>query len=190
MLKSLLPTIPLLLLLATSASAVCTSYSYTSCDDNIVHWFDPGTGEICDPINCGGGRGGPLRYDVPGCDRYTGTKTIATSASYLSCWTPSASASATSAAVGSGGSTTDTVATENSMASPTVSSTEVTSGSSATPSTTLPPDASADSQTTGDATASASDSAASAEPTDNAGAFGQGSLVAVAGAVIGAIALM
>ncbi|KAL3954936.1 hypothetical protein ACCO45_010499 [Purpureocillium lilacinum] len=47
----------------------------------------PQHGEICDPLDCGGGRA-PPKKDVPGCAAYTGTETRRTEASYLSCWTP------------------------------------------------------------------------------------------------------
>ncbi|KAK0648171.1 hypothetical protein B0T16DRAFT_407820 [Cercophora newfieldiana] len=90
MLKPTLPTLTqvlTLLALATPALSVCGIHSFTSCADGIVHWFDPLTGEICDPLDCGGGRAPPRT--VPGCPAYTGTETRATSASYLSCWTPS-----------------------------------------------------------------------------------------------------
>ncbi len=55
-----------LLMLAKTAAAVCGIHSFTTCDDGIVHWFDPLTGEICDPLDCGGGRA-PPKTNVPGC---------------------------------------------------------------------------------------------------------------------------
>ncbi|KAL4885989.1 hypothetical protein BJY04DRAFT_179649 [Aspergillus karnatakaensis] len=83
-----------LLALTHLATAACTGiHSFTACADNIVHWFDPNTGEVCDPLDCGGGRA-PVKYDVPGCDAYTGTEVYNPTTSILSCWTP-ATASAT-----------------------------------------------------------------------------------------------
>lgn len=98
-LKSLLAaSISLVFLTNTVLAANCDTHSFTACEDNIVHWFDPETGQICDPHDCGGGRA-PPRKDVPGCPFYTGTDTLATSASFLSCWTgfatPSSIVSAT-----------------------------------------------------------------------------------------------
>ncbi|KAJ4209753.1 hypothetical protein NW767_000031 [Fusarium falciforme] len=70
-------------MLAKLAAGIgCNTHSYTTCDDGIVHWFDPEDGQICDPLDCGGGRAPPKKN--PGCAGYTGTevRTI----SYLSCW--------------------------------------------------------------------------------------------------------
>ncbi|KAK3332303.1 hypothetical protein B0T19DRAFT_415269, partial [Cercophora scortea] len=44
-------------------------------------WYDPGTGEICSFIDCGGGRAAP-KTTVPGCVGYQGTETV--TPSYLS----------------------------------------------------------------------------------------------------------
>lgn len=87
MLKSSLLTVLQLLLLARMAVAGCTTRSFTTCADRIVHWYDPTTGEICDPLDCGGGRA-PPKTDVPGCPLYSGTATRPTSPSYLPCFTP------------------------------------------------------------------------------------------------------
>ncbi|KAJ4307744.1 hypothetical protein N0V84_012523 [Fusarium piperis] len=78
--------VPLLLLAKLAAGIGCNTHSYTTCDDGIVHWFDPEDGQICDPLDCGGGRAPPKKN--PGCAGYTGTevRTI----SYLSCWKASA----------------------------------------------------------------------------------------------------
>ncbi|KAI5466490.1 hypothetical protein BGZ63DRAFT_376331 [Mariannaea sp. PMI_226] len=73
----------------------CSTHSFTSCADGIVHWFDPDTGQVCDPIDCGGGRA-PPKTNVPGCAGYTGTEVPTTS--YLSCWKPSATKALSSAA--------------------------------------------------------------------------------------------
>jgi hypothetical protein len=32
--------------LAKIVFAGCSTHSFTTCDDGIVHWFDPNTGEI------------------------------------------------------------------------------------------------------------------------------------------------
>ncbi|KAK1960972.1 hypothetical protein LY78DRAFT_645650 [Colletotrichum sublineola] len=41
-------------------------------------WYVPGTGEICEPLDCGGGRA-PPKTDVPGCPEYKGSETYAPS---------------------------------------------------------------------------------------------------------------
>lgn len=82
---SLLSAIPLLMLTEKVLGFGCSTHSYTTCEDKIVHWFDPDDGMICDPLDCGGGRAPPKHG--PGCAGYTGTETRGTS--YLSCWKPS-----------------------------------------------------------------------------------------------------
>ncbi|KAL5346316.1 hypothetical protein ACLOAV_008585 [Pseudogymnoascus australis] len=84
MFKSILLTTASLLLLTTPIHAVCGIHTFGHCEDNIIHWYDPITGEICDPLDCGGGRA-PPKTNVPGC----GTIPLPPyTASYLSCWTP------------------------------------------------------------------------------------------------------
>lgn len=83
-----------LLVAASPAAAVsCSFHSFTTCEDGIVHWFDPDDGMICDPLDCGGGRA-PVKTNVPGCAAYKGTLTRATSASYLSCFKKNSPATA------------------------------------------------------------------------------------------------
>jgi hypothetical protein len=55
----------------------CTS----SVSGPLLIWYVPGTGELCDFPDCGGGRA-PPKYDNPACIGYTGTSTY--SPSYLS----------------------------------------------------------------------------------------------------------
>ncbi|RFU33257.1 hypothetical protein B7463_g3040, partial [Scytalidium lignicola] len=205
------------------ASAVCGIHSFTSCADGIVHWFDPLTGEICDPLDCGGGRA-PPKTDVPGCPLYKGTATLATSASYLSCWTPTAAAASSTLATTisvAAPTTTSAVAIETSTTSSSTLSSIETSASiqtitSSTPSITQPatlstqstiaPGSGVISSVTASITPSAglssaahpstngtlSTGASGAPPlaTPNAGSFLDGSLVAVAGAAMGVMALV
>ncbi|GKU12392.1 unnamed protein product [Fusarium langsethiae] len=95
---TLLSALPVLMLAEQALGFGCSTHSFTTCEDKIVHWFDPDDGMICDPLDCGGGRA-PVKTGVPGCANYSGTETRGTS--YLSCWKPStilatASAEATS----------------------------------------------------------------------------------------------
>lgn len=164
MLKFTLLSTLSLLVLAKTAFAGCTGhYSYTSCADGIIHDFDPNTGEICDPLNCGGDMG-PYVTDVPGCPHYSGTIVPATTPSYLPCWKAPGSSSATISAT----------------RSTTLTTTPAGSTPSTTPSATLPTQGSA----TGTATTAA------AKQTANAGNRMGGSLMGVALAAFGAIELL
>ncbi|KFY61445.1 hypothetical protein V497_02964 [Pseudogymnoascus sp. VKM F-4516 (FW-969)] len=90
MFNSLLLTTAASLLLLTPVHAVCSGpgaaqyLDYGYCEDHIYHRYDPSNGEICDLLDCGGGRA-PPKTNVPGCGDiplppYT--------ASYMPCWTP------------------------------------------------------------------------------------------------------
>ncbi|KAK4640735.1 hypothetical protein QC761_606210 [Podospora bellae-mahoneyi] len=78
--------LPLALLAGKTLAVGCAQHTFGVCQDNIVHWYDPDDGQICDPHDCGGGRA-PPRKDVPGCAFYTGTETLRTEASYMPCFT-------------------------------------------------------------------------------------------------------
>ncbi|KAL4722106.1 hypothetical protein ACLX1H_010877 [Fusarium chlamydosporum] len=84
---TLLSALPLLMLAEQALGFGCATHSYTTCEDKIVHWFDPDDGMICDPLDCGGGRA-PVKTGVPGCANYSGTESYG-GTSYLSCWKPS-----------------------------------------------------------------------------------------------------
>ncbi|KAF4997004.1 hypothetical protein FGRMN_4144 [Fusarium graminum] len=77
-------TIPLFMLAKQTLGFGCSTHSYTTCEDKIVHCFDPDDGMLCDPLDCGGGRAPPKHG--PGCAGYTDTDTRGTS--YPSCWRP------------------------------------------------------------------------------------------------------
>ncbi|KAK9438931.1 hypothetical protein VB005_07079 [Metarhizium brunneum] len=131
MVKAALSVLLPLLLAAGAAAFGCNSIiSYTTCQDRIVHWYDPDDGQICDPHDCGGGRA-PPRKDVPGCAFYTGTETLKTEPSYLPCWKPS-----TAMAVPTGSSVKSSVESTPTNADVVASSKETTTGSSVSASTT------------------------------------------------------
>ena len=193
-----------LLALAQTAFAVCGIHSYTSCADGIVHWFDPNTGEICDPLDCGGGRA-PPKTDVPGCPLYSGPATLATSASYLSCWTPLAAVpttfAITTAADPSTSATPPAATPTTSNVASTVATTETTAAPATTPSTTVAATLSSTVQTPSNGTITTggtllpsgsgpASTTAPATKSTNAGSFVQGSLVGVAGAALAAAVLM
>ena len=190
---TLASVVPLLLpLLAQTAHAVCGIHSFTSCDDNIVHWFDPLTGEVCDPVDCGGGRAPPKTG--PGCPGYTGTAVL--SVSYLSCWTPSSAAPpstlATSTAAADG---TPSITSTGFEATPTrvittlAQPSPVTDGGSLTtpsPSPTPAPTVFTD-LSPGAGGAGTGGTTAQPQPTTNAGNSVGGPWRAALGAVIGGV---
>ncbi|KAK3381252.1 hypothetical protein B0H63DRAFT_545813 [Podospora didyma] len=197
MVKSVLSALALLML-ATPALSVCGIHSFTACEDKIVHWFDPLTGEICDPLDCGGGRA-PPKTDVPGCPQYKGTATRPTSASYLSCWKPPVASSATTAGTPSSNveSQTSTTAAVSSSVTPSPGSGEGSSGGSGT---TVSPSGSVTSSTNaplttqppagGASSVSVASTSSTTTATGNAGNVVGGSLMAVvAGAALGVVAL-
>ncbi|KAH8880582.1 hypothetical protein GQ53DRAFT_848822 [Thozetella sp. PMI_491] len=193
MLNGMLPSGLVLLVLAKLTSAACSTYSYTTCADRIVHWYDPNTGEICDPLNCGGDRAGPARTDVPGCPQYKGTLTLATTPSYLPCWTPSASTTTAVVIPASTGSVNTNVA-ETTTAVPASTSTDestvlkMTSGTSLV--TTPPPSLTTSTTTARNSTTSVSRTSTLASTTPNGGQALGGSMIAIAGAIAGVIALV
>lgn len=68
----------------------CTTTDMSSPAGASVAWYVPGTGELCDMLDCGGGRA-PPKTDVPGCPSYSGT------ASYSPSYLPGYQAEATGA---------------------------------------------------------------------------------------------
>ena len=68
----------------------CTTTDMSSPAGASVAWYVPGTGELCDMLDCGGGRA-PPKTDVPGCPSYSGT------ASYSPSYLPGYQAAATGA---------------------------------------------------------------------------------------------
>ncbi|KAJ5189934.1 hypothetical protein N7491_008025 [Penicillium cf. griseofulvum] len=195
MVKTTLPTTASLLMLATTAFGACNSY--TTCADNIVHWYDPTNGEVCDPLNCGGGRA-PVKYDVPCCAAYRGTEPCIITTSTLSCWSPStaptpsaiASTSATETTSSTAIATADTSVPSSTGTSSTGMAAETSSGtksgSTAAPSTTQPPTQPSNSATSKTSSASASTPLVST----NIAVSRVGPLMAVAGAAIGAVILI
>jgi hypothetical protein len=69
--------------------AGCTRTDISSPAGASYAWIVPGTGELCEFLDCGGGRA-PAKMNVPGCAAYTGTAT----------YSPSFMAGFTAAAIG------------------------------------------------------------------------------------------
>ncbi|GFF60680.1 hypothetical protein IFM51744_10443 [Aspergillus udagawae] len=132
-----------LLLATTLASTVYARTDLEGCISSKTHnqwneasmiWYVPGTGEICDIPDCGGGRA-PPKHDNPACPgQYTGTATY--EPSYLPGYGPGAAAStSTLAATASASTTADAMTTTSSEASAT-GSLVITSAPSTTASAT------------------------------------------------------
>ncbi|KAJ5298813.1 uncharacterized protein N7443_006933 [Penicillium atrosanguineum] len=194
------------LTLATTVLGGCETISYTTCADNIVHWYNPTNGEVCDPLDCGGGRA-PVKYDVPCCAAYRGTEPCVSTTSTLSCWKPS-SVLASSTAASTSAEATEATVTETAIISTSTGAAKTSEsdpGSSTAPMTTTAPTTS-NAATTSKSEESSSGSVASSEsasPSDSAATSSSaapvstniaggfvGSLKAVAGAAIGAIVLV
>ena len=71
--------------LAKTDLAGCTSSATVKDGGYYAIWWVPETGEICQGIDCGGGRA-PPKKDVPGCAQYTGT--LEYEPSYMPGWGP------------------------------------------------------------------------------------------------------
>jgi hypothetical protein len=67
----------------------CTRTDVSSPAGASYAWYVPGTGELCEMLDCGGGRA-PPKTTVPGCAAYSGTETY--SPSYLAGYQASATA--------------------------------------------------------------------------------------------------
>lgn len=91
-----------LLLIALAALATartdlsgCTSSATVAYGGASLIWYVPGTGELCDFLDCGGGRA-PPKTTVPGCPLYSGTATY--SPSYLAGYNAGAAPSTSTSA--------------------------------------------------------------------------------------------
>ncbi|KAF5979610.1 hypothetical protein FBULB1_5631 [Fusarium bulbicola] len=196
--SALLTAIPLLMLAEQALGFGCSTHSYTTCQDKIVHWFDPDDGMICDPLDCGGGRA-PPKTGVPGCAGYTGTETIGTS--YLSCWKPSTTLVAAAAETTSETTVTKTAEPSTVIEVETRTTTRhVVSGSAeplesirvtaATGSTTVAPVLPSAPKSTDEAVSASTPAPAATTAAANAARVMEASLIAVAGVALGAIVLL
>ncbi|KAF5624963.1 siderophore biosynthesis [Fusarium sp. NRRL 52700] len=193
-----LAAIPLLMLAEQALGFGCSTHSFTTCEDKIVHWFDPDDGMICDPLDCGGGRA-PPKTGVPGCAGYTGTETIGTS--YLSCWKPSTTLVAAAAETTSETTVTETAepstvikvetrTTTRDIVSESAEPLELIEATAATGSTTVAPVLPTGTQSTDEAASTSTPGAAATTAAANAARVMEGPLIAVAGVALGAIVLL
>ncbi|KAH6652051.1 hypothetical protein BKA67DRAFT_345180 [Truncatella angustata] len=105
-------TVPLLLLAARSVYAVgCATHTFGHCEDGITHWYDPDDFQICDPLDCGGGRA-PPKTNNPCCGSYKGTEACVDTPSYMSCLVAKATAATSSSVAAITAATTTTSESE------------------------------------------------------------------------------
>jgi hypothetical protein len=90
-------------------------------------WWVPDSGEICDFVDCGGGRA-PPKTTVPGCPLYKGTETV--TPSYMPGWGPNGKLAATTTTVAQTTSSTKTTATGESSEKATTTATQAETGNS------------------------------------------------------------
>jgi hypothetical protein len=153
-------------------------------------WYVPGTGELCDFLDCGGGMA-PPKTDVPGCPLYSGTATY--SPSYLSLQTKAAAEGAGTATVTVVGTTVHgsaqvtpkaTTAPATTLVTSSVSDTE--SESASAPTTAAP----AKSSSASSSTASASKGLSTGAPGRNSTGTGPSGPAPTNGAAPAAVAIL
>ncbi|KAL6404726.1 hypothetical protein AUP68_11555 [Ilyonectria robusta] len=91
----------------TSSAAVATASNGGGLYATVI-WYVPDTGELCEFLDCGGGRA-PPKTTVPGCPAYEGTETY--SPQYLDLKTSEEASAATQLAQASGTAAEDDTAT-------------------------------------------------------------------------------
>ncbi|KAL3464720.1 hypothetical protein BJX64DRAFT_286202 [Aspergillus heterothallicus] len=89
---SILPLLVSVVSARTDIAGCISSATTNQWHEASMIWYVPGTGEICDIPDCGGGRA-PPKYDNPACPAYTGTATY--EPSYLPGYGPGAAATTT-----------------------------------------------------------------------------------------------
>lgn len=182
----------------------CTSSKTVAYGGASILWYVPGTGEICEALDCGGGRA-PPKTTVPGCAAYVGTATYSPSfialatasaessyATSIGSWTSVASAlsstkTITATAGGKGSSTVSSVAVEASTTEKaTLSSVVVAAGTGGLSIDTSVISSNGTALSTS-ATPIAASGSSSSSATGAAGVvrLGRDAMVMVAGAVVG-----
>ncbi|KAJ5976219.1 hypothetical protein N7481_009926 [Penicillium waksmanii] len=169
--------------------AGCTSSQTTNqWHEASMIWWVPESGEICDFVDCGGGRA-PPKTTQPGCPLYSGTATL--TPNYMPGWGPNGKIAASTTTVAE-----TTSSSSSSKAKTTSDSTEsatTTTDSMVTPAPTSSPAVSMTTATSpisksGNATSSA---ATSTKTGNAAGALSanMGGIMVIAAAVMGGMAL-
>ncbi|KAF2994751.1 hypothetical protein E8E14_003504 [Neopestalotiopsis sp. 37M] len=105
--------------------AGCVSSETVAYGGASLIWYVPDTGEICQYLDCGGGRA-PPKTTVPGCAAYAGTASY--TPSYLPGFGSDATPSSTAAAAGSAEESVTTTAAATSVATTEATATTDASG--------------------------------------------------------------
>ncbi|KAJ5679751.1 hypothetical protein N7462_007995 [Penicillium macrosclerotiorum] len=182
-------TLPIVLGLVTLATArtdisgCISSQTTNQWHEASMIWYVPDTGEICDFVDCGGGRA-PPKTDQPGCPLYTGTATL--TSSYLPGYGPSGKMTAATTTV------SETSSATKSHSSDSTSVTQDGSSMVTTAPTTSP--VVSMTTTTSPVSNSGNSTSAAASSTQTGGAaqtatYNVAGVMAVVAAALGAIAL-
>ncbi|KAF8863278.1 hypothetical protein BDZ45DRAFT_138881 [Acephala macrosclerotiorum] len=131
----------------------CTSSATVAYGGASLIWYVPGTGELCDFLDCGGGRA-PPKTTVPGCPLYSGTATY--SPSYLPGYNDGVAASTSASAASTSQSSAAITGSSTSAAISQQTSESVISSSDVSPSSGSVDSAVFITSTTGTGTASGS----------------------------------
>ncbi|KAK6223406.1 hypothetical protein LQW54_000524 [Pestalotiopsis sp. IQ-011] len=195
-----LSTLAVLLLAAArgASAAGCATHTYGSCADGIVHWYDPDDGQICDPLDCGGGRAPPKTTDPCCTAAYTGTAVCVDVPSYMPCFAASSTSTATvvKTATAAGATTTTTTAAGtaesaavNGLSGYVEGSTVTTATGSEGTAVTSAPTTTVVTGATVNSTTTAGSSSAAAVATNAAGYAQRHPFMALAGAAVGVVLL-
>jgi hypothetical protein len=177
----------------TDLSGCISSATRNQWNEASMIWYVPDTGEICDFVDCGGGRA-PPKTTQPGCPLYTGTATV--TPSYLPGWGPNGKLAASTTTVSQTTSSTKTASTGESTGETTQTGTGnsmVTAAPTSSPVVSMTTTTSSASKI-GNSTAAgnSTSSAATAVHTGGASGFAATNLagvVAIVAAAVGAVAL-
>ncbi|KAF3388390.1 hypothetical protein F1880_004387 [Penicillium rolfsii] len=120
----------------TDLSGCISSQTTNQWHEASMIWFVPDSGEICDFVDCGGGRA-PPKTTVPGCPLYQGTETV--TPSYMPGWGPNGKLAATTTTVSQTTSSTMTTATGESSETTATATQAETGNSMVTPAPTSSP---------------------------------------------------
>ncbi|KAJ5570612.1 uncharacterized protein N7459_010042 [Penicillium hispanicum] len=175
----------------TDLSGCVSSRTYDQWHEASMIWYVPDSGEICDFVDCGGGRA-PPKTNQPGCPLYSGTATL--TPSYLPGYGPNGKMAATTTTASETATATDADSTSEASSHASTSSLS-SSGSLVTPAPSSSPIVSMTTSTStssGSAAGNSTSAAPSSTATGNAATapgFNVAGAMAIAAAVVGAVAL-
>ncbi|KAJ5744261.1 hypothetical protein N7533_009131 [Penicillium manginii] len=180
--------------LARTDLAGCTSSQTTNqWHEASMIWWVPESGEICEFVDCGGGRA-PPKTTQPGCPLYSGTATL--TPNYMPGWGPNgkiAASTTTVAQTTSSSSSSSSSSSEDKTTGDSTESATTTTDSMVTPAPTSSPVVSMTTATSSiSKSGNATSSAATSTKTGNAAgalSVNVGGIMVIAAAVMGGMAL-